>query len=184
MTPLSFCWVQKTVRHLRVNVGQVLHVLLGCRRRCKAPRHQLGVILRMMAIVLPSQPIVVAIRLKPLYETVHRDVDCVRLTETTRGSLAVLDPAGRGEVCTLSTVVASVEAGMVTTREGDHDLALMLHHLVVRDAILPENIGRDETHLVSQVSRAVLLQVGEQTISQTFEPFPVLRWDSVPVTPE
>ena len=77
-------------------------------------------------------------------------------------------------------VEPGVETGMVATWEGDHDLANMLHHLVVGDAVLPQDVWRDETHLVPEIAGAVFFQLGEKPICQALKPFSVLRWDGVP----
>ena len=69
---------------------------------------------------------------------------------------------------------------MVTTGEGDHDFPLMLHHLVIGDAVLPQYEGADQTHLVSQVGGAVFLQLWKETIGQRLKPPDMCRWYGVP----
>ncbi len=37
---------------------------------------------------------------------------------------------------------------MVAAGEGDHDLPLVLHYLVVGNRVLPQDVRRDQAHLV------------------------------------
>merc|ERR1719232_316845 len=133
-----------------------------------------------MTQVLASQPLLVFFWLEPLDKAVHTDVDSVRPTEAPRGSLPKLHPPGRGKVGALRHVKAGVEARVVAAGEGDHDLALVLHDLVVGDAVLPEDHRADHAHLVSQVGRAILFHLREQAVSESFEPPDVGRGDAVP----
>ena len=79
------------------------------------------------------------VRLEPLHEAVHADVDGVRPTVTPAGPLAVLHPPGSGEVGALSTVEASVEPRVVAAGECYHDFSFVLDNLVVWNAVLPQN---------------------------------------------
>ena len=45
-----------------------------------------------------------------------------------------------------------IKARVVATWKSYHDLPLVLHHLVVGDAVLPQYVGADHAHLVPQVS--------------------------------
>ena len=45
-----------------------------------------------------------------------------------------------------------------------------LDNLVVGDGVLPEDVGRYQAGLVSQVGLAIPLQVGKQPVSQSFKP--------------
>ena len=108
--------------------------------------------------------------LEPLDKAVHADVDGVWAAGAAAGSLAELHPPGRGEVGGLRAVEAGVEARVVAAGEGDHDLALVLHDLVVGDAVLPQDQGADQTHFVAEVGGTCLLQLGKQSIRESLEP--------------
>ena len=119
-----------------------------------------------------------------IYQPIRRkylpDVDSVWSAVASRGSLPELHPPGRGKVCALGAVEPGVEAGVVATGEGDHDLALVLHYLVVGDAVLSEDTGADQTHLVSQIRGARLLHLREQSIRQPLKPPDVGCGDGIP----
>ena len=124
----------------------------------------------MVAVVLPCQPGLVPdhtivrtqsggdttvswtlpLGLESLNEAVHGDVDSVRPAVAPGGSLTELHPARCGEVGALSTVVAGVEARVVTAGKSDHDLSLVLDNLVIGNAVLSQYHRTYHTHFVSQ----------------------------------
>ena len=53
-----------------------------------------------------------------------------------------------------------VEARVVAAGEGDHDLPLVLHYLVVGDRVLPQDVRRDQAHLVPAIKKTFNLFKG------------------------
>ena len=53
-------------------------------------------------------------------------------------------------------------------------------HLIVWNGVLPEEIGRDEAHLVAEEGRAVLEQRREDAVDHPFEAPGVLGRDAIP----
>ena len=134
----------------------VLEILLDCGRRCW---RRLGVrLLWVASVVLSRQPFLIPLWLQPLYKGLHGDLHGVWPAVAPRRPLPVLHPPLRREVCRLGDVEARVEAGVITQRERDHDLSFLLHDLVVWNGVLPEEIRRDEAHLVTEEGRTILEQ--------------------------
>jgi hypothetical protein len=49
-----------------------------------------------------------------------------------------------------------VEARVVAAGEGDHDLPLVLHYLVVGNRVLPQDVRRDQAHLVPAIKKRLI----------------------------
>jgi hypothetical protein len=61
---------------------------------------------------------------------------------------------------------------MVAAGESDHDLALVLHNLVVGDGVLAKNVGRYQAHLVPAKRKPSSITLEEyKIISELFRIF-------------
>ena len=61
-----------------------------------------------------------------------------------------VDPALEGKVHALRTVESEVEAGMVPSRESDHELALLLHEIVRPARSFRKHVRRRKVRLMPQ----------------------------------
>jgi hypothetical protein len=52
-----------------------------------------------------------------------------------------------------------VEARVVAAGEGDHDLPLVLHYLVVGNRVLPQDVWGDQAHLVPAIKKNSLISL-------------------------
>lgn len=143
--------IQQTFWNLSVVIRPVNQELLGAWGRGNGHGRCSLFISGVVTQVLTCQPGLISLRLEPLDKAVHADVDSVWSTEAPRGSLPELDPPRRGEIGALRRVEARVEARVVAAGEGYHNLALVLHDLVVGDAVLAEDHGTNHAHFVTKV---------------------------------
>ena len=70
--------------------------------------------------ILSSEPKVVLLRLEPVDESIHADLDHIGPAGALGGTFAVLDPTGRSEIGRLGTIIAVIKTRVITERESNH----------------------------------------------------------------
>ena len=127
-------------------------------------------------------PALQSVRLEGLHQRLHVNPDCpVRLAAGAGPvPLAVLHPARRTEVGSLRNIEAVVEAGVVSVREDNDEISLLLDHLVDQDSPAGQEVGRDHADFVSEKVEADLSPVWEEFPGRHLQPVALARGDAVP----
>ena len=115
-----------------------------------------------------------------ILEETHVNAHAICHTLARTCPASIFDPPSCGEVGTLRDVESVVEATVVSTWEGEDEVAWSLDHLDVRYVVIFQKLRRHDNFLVSEKLLALLEKVRRETHAQLLESFLGGRWYEVP----